>query len=92
MLILSRRSGQKICFPELGISIEVLASSGTVTKLGITAPQDIEVRRAEVQDRKHACVNDLSEQGDSGSECRVDRELKNKNLELRSQLLSRKTA
>jgi len=59
MLVLSRRPGQKVCFPELGISIEVLRSSGDVAKLGITAPLDIQVHRAEVHERKNAFVSEL---------------------------------
>lgn len=60
MLVLSRRPGQRICIPELGISIEVLRSSGTVAKLGITAPLGVDVHRAEVLERKNAVVNDLA--------------------------------
>jgi carbon storage regulator CsrA len=51
MLVLSRRPGQKIVFPGLGISIEVLQSKGTVTKLGIEAPVEIEVYRHEVLEK-----------------------------------------
>ena len=42
MLVLARRPGQKIVFPGLGISIEVLQSKGAVIRLGIEAPVDIE--------------------------------------------------
>jgi carbon storage regulator CsrA len=51
MLVLSRRPGQKIVFPGLGISIEVLQSKGTVTKLGIEAPAEIEIHRLEVLEK-----------------------------------------
>ena len=60
MLVLSRRPGQRICIPELGISIEVLCSSGTVAKLGITAPLEVDVQRVEVLQRKNGSANDLA--------------------------------
>ncbi len=51
MLVLSRRPGQKIVFPGLGIAIEVLCSRGAVTRLGISAPEDVAVVRDEVLER-----------------------------------------
>lgn len=48
MLVLSRRPGQKVLFPSLGISIEVLRSRGSIARLGIEAPDDIPVLREEV--------------------------------------------
>lgn len=48
MLVLARRPGQKIVFPGLGISVEVLRSRGNVTRLGIDAPDDIVIMRDEV--------------------------------------------
>jgi carbon storage regulator CsrA len=49
MLVLSRRPGQKIVFPGLGVTIEVLRAKGAVTRLGIEAPAAVEVLRAEIQ-------------------------------------------
>jgi carbon storage regulator CsrA len=54
MLVLSRRPGQKVVFPGLGIAIEVLRSGGSVTKLGIEAPDDVLVLRDEVFDKSNA--------------------------------------
>jgi CheY-like chemotaxis protein/sRNA-binding carbon storage regulator CsrA len=48
MLVLARRPGQKIVFPSLGVAIEVLRSGGSVTKLGIEAPDHVPVLRDEV--------------------------------------------
>ncbi len=48
MLVLSRRAGQKVLFPSLGISIEVLRSRGSIARLGIEAPDDVPVLREEV--------------------------------------------
>ncbi len=51
MLVLARRPGQKVVFPGLGISIEILHSKGAVTKLGIEAPAEIEILRQEVLEK-----------------------------------------
>jgi len=48
MLVLSRRPGQKVVFPSLGIAIEVLRTRGSVTKLGVEAPGDVPVLRDEM--------------------------------------------
>lgn len=51
MLVLSRRPGQKVLFPSLGISIEVLRSRGSIARLGIEAPDDVAVLREEVLEK-----------------------------------------
>jgi carbon storage regulator CsrA len=51
MLVISRRPGQKIVFPELGIAVEVVRSQGATVRLGITAPDDVRVLRDEVLSR-----------------------------------------
>ena len=51
MLVLSRNSHQKIVFPTLGISVEILQITGNKVRLGIDAPEDIPVHRKEVADR-----------------------------------------
>lgn len=48
MLVLSRRPGQKVVFPSLGITIDVLRSKGSVVRLGIDAPDDVTILREEV--------------------------------------------
>jgi carbon storage regulator CsrA len=51
MLVLSRRVGEKIVLPGLGVTVEVVnVKSGTV-RLGITAPPEVTILRAEVPDR-----------------------------------------
>lgn len=87
MLVLSRRPGQRIVFPKLGISIEVLKLNGNVARLGITAPPDVDVHREEIHMRKSALVDDLSGADDSGSEDQGPCDLKSRILELRSKLL-----
>lgn len=48
MLVLSRRPGQKVVFPGLGITIDVLRSKGSVVRLGIDAPEEVTILREEV--------------------------------------------
>ena len=48
MLVLTRRETEKLLFPTLGISIEVLRIRGNKTRLGVDAPADIPVVRQEV--------------------------------------------
>ncbi len=48
MLVLSRGPNDRIVFPALGISIEVLKVSGARTSLGVSAPKDIRVVRHEL--------------------------------------------
>ncbi|MFM9966641.1 MAG: carbon storage regulator [Planctomycetaceae bacterium] len=49
MLVLSRRPGPKVVFPSLGVAIEVLRSRGSVTRLGIEAPDDVPVLRDDIR-------------------------------------------
>ncbi|HVX16133.1 MAG TPA: response regulator [Pirellulales bacterium] len=49
MLVLSRRSSQKIVFPTVGATVEVLQIRGQTVRLGISAPNDVPVLRQEVQ-------------------------------------------
>jgi len=59
MLVLSRRPGQKVVFPSLGVAIEVLRSRGSVTRLGVEAPDDVPIMRDEVL-AKQATLGDVS--------------------------------
>ncbi len=52
MLVLSRRESDRILFPSLGISIEVLRIQGNKTRLGIDAPADIPILRHEIASLK----------------------------------------
>ena len=51
MLVLSRSREQKIVFPTLGISVEILQIAGNRVRVGIDAPADITVHRHEVAER-----------------------------------------
>ncbi|MBN2292777.1 MAG: carbon storage regulator [Pirellulales bacterium] len=51
MLVLSRKIGQRIVLPDLGINLEVLEISQNRVRLGIEAPQCYPVYREEVWQR-----------------------------------------
>jgi len=48
MLVLSRREDDKIVFPNLGITVEVLRIAGRSVRLGIKAPSQVRVLRHEL--------------------------------------------
>lgn len=53
MLVLSRNNRQKIVFPTLGISVEILQIKGKTVRVGIDAPVDVPVHRNEVAEHEH---------------------------------------
>jgi carbon storage regulator len=48
LLILGRRINQSIVFPNCGITVRVLDVNGRVAKIGIEAPQSVEIMRGEL--------------------------------------------
>lgn len=48
MLVLSRRPEQEILIPDVGVSMKVLDVRGNTVKVGITAPQDLQIVRGEI--------------------------------------------
>lgn len=91
MLVLSRRPGQKVVFPSLGIAVEVLRSRGMVTRLGIEAPDDVPVLRDEVLSKNAEAGTEFSRTSTTPSERQRRHEWKNKlnQLMLKLQLLQR---
>jgi carbon storage regulator CsrA len=57
MLVLSRRKNQKVLFPSLGISIQVVRANPKNIQLGIEAPKEIRVIRAELAERPSKLAN-----------------------------------
>ena len=55
MLVLSRGRNDKVLFPELNITVEILNITGNKVRLGITAPPDVSVLRHELVDRRPLC-------------------------------------
>jgi carbon storage regulator CsrA len=51
MLVLSRKLNEKILFPGIQASVEVVAIRGNVVRLGIQAPHNVAVVREEIKDR-----------------------------------------
>lgn len=51
MLVLSRRPNDKIVFPHLGISVEILRVTGNAVRVGIEAPPEVAVVRHEIMEQ-----------------------------------------
>jgi carbon storage regulator CsrA len=54
MLVLSRGRNDKVVFPTLGISVEILRVAGNKVRLGIDAPQEVPVHRHEISEKMEA--------------------------------------
>jgi carbon storage regulator CsrA len=54
MLVLSRRENQKILFPNLGITVEIVGMRGRNIRVGIDAPPEIRIVRAELAEQDEA--------------------------------------
>ena len=50
MLVLSRKTDEKIVFPNLGVSLKLLSVRGNLAKIGIEAPKDLAILREELAD------------------------------------------
>jgi len=51
MLVLSRRPNDKVVFPHLGITVEILRVTGNSVRVGIDAPPDVAVVRNEIMEQ-----------------------------------------
>jgi carbon storage regulator CsrA len=51
MLVLSRRTGEKIVLPGLNVTIQIISAKPGAVRLGIDAPPDVRVLREELQGR-----------------------------------------
>jgi carbon storage regulator CsrA len=56
MLVLTRRPGEKIVFPGLGITVHLLHSSARAMKVGVDAPAEIRILREEIADQEPAAA------------------------------------
>ncbi|MDX1963495.1 MAG: response regulator [Pirellulales bacterium] len=48
MLVLSRKENEEIVFPHLGITVEILRVAGKTVRVGVNAPQSVEILRGEL--------------------------------------------
>lgn len=54
MLVLTRKAGERIVLPDLGITVVVHAVSGDRARLAFEAPRETRIYRQEVWDRLEA--------------------------------------
>ena len=52
MLVLSRKTDEKVLLPDLDITIQVLEIKGKSVRIGISAPREHRVLRGELVDRQ----------------------------------------
>ncbi len=52
MLVLSRRLLERVLFPTLGVAVQVLQIKGNTVRLGVDAPEDVEVLRQELAGKR----------------------------------------
>jgi carbon storage regulator len=48
MLVLTRKKGEAVVLPEQGVVFTILEIHGSKVRVGISAPQDVEIHRREV--------------------------------------------
>jgi carbon storage regulator len=48
MLVLSRKPGETILVPECGVAVTVVAINGNRVRLGISAPENVDIYREEI--------------------------------------------
>ena len=53
MLVLSRKVDQKVSFPGLGITVQILRVKGPTVRLGVDAPMEVRILRDELDDNGH---------------------------------------
>ncbi|MCA9101409.1 MAG: response regulator [Pirellulales bacterium] len=61
MLVLSRGKNDKVVFPSLGISVEIVRISGSKVRLGIDAPSEVPVLRHEIATEWHSGFDEAGE-------------------------------
>lgn len=54
MLVLTRRENEKIVFPEVGITVELVAISGSRARIGVQAPAEVRILRHEIAEKELA--------------------------------------
>jgi carbon storage regulator CsrA len=54
MLVLTRRENEKIVFPEVGITVELVSISGSRARIGVEAPAEVRILRHEIAEKELA--------------------------------------
>ncbi|HUG89493.1 MAG TPA: response regulator [Planctomycetaceae bacterium] len=52
MLVLTRRESEKIVFPDLGVTVEIVSLSGNRARIGVDAPRDVRILRQEIMNSR----------------------------------------
>jgi carbon storage regulator len=63
MLVLSRKSGERVVVPHCDLVVTVLAVDGKTVRLGISAPEEIAIYREEVWQQLCEKSHDLPPKG-----------------------------
>lgn len=86
MLVLTRRENDRIDFPGLGISIEVLRLTRARAALGIVAPKDVRIVRHELLAESGTAVNrdDVLSSIESGLAARIESEIDAASVKLKA--------
>ncbi|MGI9474325.1 MAG: carbon storage regulator [Rubripirellula sp.] len=91
MLVLSRKQGESIEFPELNVVVRVMQLKKSKVQLGIEAPRTIKVDRSEMVTKTGADESTLPDEGSQKSPvespCEVDGEAGNDDAQLFAQRL-----
>ncbi len=65
MLVLSRKVGEEVCAPDVGIVVKILEVCGGHIRLGVTAPAGVRLFRGELWARIQERASTLEEEGPS---------------------------
>jgi carbon storage regulator CsrA len=52
MLVLTRRENERIIFPEVGITVELVAINGSRARIGVDAPAEVRILRHEIAEKE----------------------------------------
>ena len=86
MLVLSRRVDQKVTFPGLGITVQILGVKGSNVKVGVDAPMELRVIREELADQQPAKGSEPAPASASKTRTQIIRLPKEARHALRNQL------
>lgn len=71
MLVVSRKQDQSVVFPALGIRVEILKMTGKTVRVGVQAPDDVQILRGELAGTARPVKDDRSPNQAHANPCRV---------------------